>query len=177
LPSNIIWFSMSCSPRYGVRILSELDQYLPVHELLTFKDGLRVDDSIWDHKRGCQYLAWAFTIYFTFLPSGLKMMGSPVALQSFRRIVVLPALARPITRIRNRLNLARVFWISSAVSWGFDEVDIAKDALVDVNDSRLSAQPGRDCHRDFTFNHRDLCASQSSTFNAHWQSLSVNAHC
>ena len=66
------------------------------------------------------------------------MVGSPVELQTFRRIVVLPALARPITRIRNRWNFARVFWISSVVRWGFDEVDIVKSTLrrcwtLDVN--------------------------------------------
>jgi hypothetical protein len=69
-------------------------------------------------------------IHFTFLPSGSKIIGSPVVLQTLRRIVVLPALARPITRIRNCLNLARVF-CSAAVSRGFDEVDIAEDTIVD----------------------------------------------
>ena len=60
------------------------------------------------------------------------MIGSPVVLQTFRRIVVLPALARPITRIRNFSNFARVFRISSVVRWGCDEVDIAKGFFVDV---------------------------------------------
>ena len=76
-----------------------------------------------------------FDIYFTFLPFGSKIIGSPIVLQTLRRIVVLPALACPITRIRNCLNLAQVFWISSAVSWGCDEVDIAKDIVVDVSGS------------------------------------------
>ena len=72
---------------------------------------------------------WTFIISFTFIPFGSKIIGSPVVLQTFRRIVVLPALARPITRIRNWLNLSRVFWISLVERWGCDEVDIAKGTL------------------------------------------------
>ena len=62
------------------------------------------------------------------------MMGSPVVLQTFRRIVVLPALARPITRIRNCQNFARVFRISSVVRGSVDEVDITN---VDVKCEQL----------------------------------------
>jgi len=96
---------------------------------LTPKDGLRADDSIWDHGHGYQHLAWTITIYHTFSPFGLKIIGSPVVLQSLRRIVVLPALARPIMRIRNWVNFVRIFWIWSTVNWGFDEVDIAQDTM------------------------------------------------
>ena len=80
-------------------------------------------------------------MYFTCSPFGLKIISSEssAALQTRRRIVVLPALARPITRIRNRVNFARIFSIWSAVNWGLDEVDIAKDALVDVNSERFQA--------------------------------------
>ena len=56
------------------------------------------------------------------------MIGSSVVSQTLRRIVVLPALARPITRIRNCLNFSRIFLVRSAVTWGLDEVDISKGA-------------------------------------------------
>ena len=69
-------------------------------------------------------------LYLTFLPLGLKIIGSSVVSQSLRRIVVLPALARPITRIRNCLNLARVLLIASAVSLGWNEVDIWRKMLM-----------------------------------------------
>jgi hypothetical protein len=87
-----------------------------------------IDVSIWRELSPC----------LTFSPVGLKIIGSPVVLQSLFRIVVLPALARPITRTRNRLNFARAFCISSSVIWSFGEADIAKDARVAVNDLRLS---------------------------------------
>ena len=93
--------------------------------LPTFKDGLRADGSIWEDTHGCQYLAWTFTIQITFSPFGLKTIGSPVALQTLCRIVVLPALARPITRMRNWVNFACIFSICSVLNWGF-EVDIAR---------------------------------------------------
>ena len=134
LPSNIICFSMSCSPRCGVRIILPIS----IHgRRTTYLQG-------WI-KGGRLDLRWmsvsdmSFDIQFTFLPSGSKIIGSSVVLQTFRRIVVLPALARPITRIQNCLNFARVFWTSSAVSWGFEEVDIAKDTVVAVSGSSMYA--------------------------------------
>src|SRR5277367_5056274 len=68
------------------------------------------------------------SIWYELSPYGLKIIGSPVVLQTLRRIVVLPALARPITRIRNCLNFFRISLVRSAVTWGFDEVDISKVA-------------------------------------------------
>lgn len=77
------------------------------------------------------------TIYFTFLPLGLKIIGSPVELHSLRRIVVFPAFARPITRIRNWVNFARIL-SSVVVGLRSSEVDIAvEDALVDVKTTQL----------------------------------------
>src|SRR5277367_4392911 len=67
------------------------------------------------------------SIWYELSPYGLKIIGSPVVLQTLRMIVVLPALARPITRIRNCLNFFRISLARSAVTWGFDEVDISKD--------------------------------------------------
>ena len=50
LPLNIISFWMSCSPRCGVGILLNISHWYTNHsEFLTFKDGLRADDSIWDY--------------------------------------------------------------------------------------------------------------------------------
>src|SRR5271155_4628864 len=89
-----------------------------------------MDVSIW-----CE-----LSLHLTSSPVGPKIEGSPVVLQSLFRIVVLPALARPITRTRNRLNFARAFSISSSAIWGFNEADIAKDALVEVNDPSLKVE-------------------------------------
>ena len=105
--------------------------------LPTFKDGLRADASIWEDTHGCQYLAWTSTIHITFPPIGLKTIGFPVALQTLCRIVVLPALARPITRMRNWVNCACIFLICSVLNWGFEfEVDIARLIWWYVNDSK-----------------------------------------
>ena len=124
--------------------------------LPTSKDGLRADASIWEDTHGCQYLAWIFTIHITFSPFGLKMIGSPVALQTLCRIVVLPALARPITRMRNWVNCACIFSICSVLNWGFDfEVDITRliwwyerfkvgcDCYPDSRQLSLSSVPAR----------------------------------
>lgn len=50
LPSNIIWFSISCSPRCDVRILIEHKEYQYAHGPPTLMDPSRVDESIWDHE-------------------------------------------------------------------------------------------------------------------------------
>ena len=105
--------------------------------LPTVKDGLRADASIWDDMHGCQYLASTFTIHITFSPFGLKTIGFPVVLQTLCRIVVLPALAWPITRMRNWVNFACIFSICSVLNWGFEfEVDIARLIWWYVNDSK-----------------------------------------
>ena len=129
LVSNIIALWISCSPRYSVEDVNSCEHASSDCEPFTFKDGSRVDGSIWYNGNTCEYLTWTWTIYFTFLPSGSKITGSFVELQRFRKIVVLPALARPMTRIRKLLNLPLNLSISRALSWGLDEVlDIAKDS-------------------------------------------------
>ena len=102
---------MSCSPRYTAASATahvgerqKLVPKVPFTSALTWKDRL-VNEGV------------SMTT-LTSLPNRSQTIGDSVVLQTLWRSVVLPALARPITRIRNRWN----FLLMTVARFGMVEV-------------------------------------------------------